>query len=271
MNTQSEPEEEKPGDDEQQLPRLSQGQSIAKRNAQLKEGKTTPPKHYDDASLLTAMKNAGQEIKDDDLAACMKQSGLGTPATRAAIIEKLIAVGYVERRKKSLFPTEKGKALISQVHPTLKDVALTASWEQQLANIQEGSTPADTFAAAIAQFVHDIFPEIITTRPAIATLSNPKAYGPCPKCKVGTVRKTIKGAGCSRFKEGCNFSIWGQINGKKLTGDHIRQLANKGRTGLIKGFKKKDGSATYDACLVLTDDFKIRLEFDNHARAAKPA
>jgi DNA topoisomerase III len=271
LSTQPEPDEKKAGDEIQRLPPLSQGQNVSKRAAQLKEGRTTPPKPYDDAGLLTAMKNAGQEIDDEDLAAYLKQSGLGTPATRAAIIEKLIAVGYVERRNKSLFPTEKGKALINQVHPTLKDVALTASWEQQLANIQDGTTPTNVFAAAITQFIQHIFPEIIATRPAMAALSNPNVYGPCPKCKTGTVRKTIKGAGCSRFKEGCNFSIWGQINGKKLTDEHIRQLATKGRTGLIKGFKKKDGSATCDACLVLTDDFTIRLEFESHTKAAKMA
>jgi DNA topoisomerase III len=271
LSTQSEPDEKKASDEIEHLPPLSQRQNVAKRTSQLKGGKTTAPKPYDDASLLTAMKNARQEIDDEDLAAYLKQSGLGTPATRAAIIEKLIAVGCVERRKKCLFPTEKGKALINQVHPTLKDVALTASWEQQLTDIQDGTTPAEVFAAAITQFIQHIFPEIIATRPAMAALSNPNVYGPCPKCKTGTVRKTIKGAGCSRFKEGCNFSIWGQINGKKLTDEHIRQLATKGRTGLIKGFKTKDGSATYDACLVLTDDFTIRLEFESRARAAKTA
>ncbi|HLJ28354.1 MAG TPA: DNA topoisomerase 3 [Candidatus Angelobacter sp.] len=270
LNSQPGLEEEK-AEDAQPLPPIAEGQSLIKRSAQLKEGKTSPPKPYDDASLLTAMKNAGQEIKDDDLAAYMKQSGLGTPATRAAIIEKLIAVAYVERKKKSLLPTEKGKALVNQVHPTLKDAALTASWEQQLANVQDGNTPPDFFATAIIQFVQEIFPEIIASRPAIAAVPNPNAYGPCPKCKTGAVRKSIKGAGCSRFREGCNFSVWGQVNGKKLTDEHIRQLVTKGRTGLIKGFKKKDGSSTYDACLVLTDDFKVRLEFDGHARAAKTA
>jgi DNA topoisomerase-3 len=271
LNAQSAAEEEKPSDEIQQLPPLSQNQNVIKRTAQIKERKTTAPKPYDDASLLTAMKGAGQEIKDEDLAAYMKQSGLGTPATRAAIIEKLIAVGYIERKKKALLPTEKGNALINQVHPTLKDVALTASWEQQLANIHDGTTPADFFATAIVQFVQDIFPEIIASHPAMAAVPNPNAYGPCPKCNTGTVRKTIKGAGCSRFKEGCNFSIWGQINGKKLTDEHIRHLVTKGRTQLIKGFKKKDGHGTYDACLVLTDDFKVRLEFQDHARAAKTA
>jgi len=270
LNSQSAPDDEK-DDDTQALPTLSESQSVTKRSAQLKEGKTTPPKAYDDASLLTAMKNAGQEMKDEDLAAYMKQSGLGTPATRAAIIEKLIAIGYIERKKRALLPTAKGRALINQVHPTLKDVALTASWEQQLTNIQDGTTPGDSFATAIVQFLRDIFPEIIATRPAMATVPNPNTYGTCPKCKTGTVRKTIKGAGCSRFKDGCNFSIWGQINGKKLTEEHIRQLVAKGRTGLIKGFKKKDRTGAYDACLVLTDDFKVRLEFVGHARAAKTA
>jgi DNA topoisomerase-3 len=201
----------------------------------------------------------------------MKQSCLGTPATRAAIIERLIAVGYIERKKKALLPTEKGKALIKQVHSTLKDVALTASWEQQLANIQDGSAPADFFSTAIVQFVRDIFPAILTAQPALAAVSNPNVYGPCPKCKTGVVRKTVKGAGCSRFREGCNFTIWGQINGKKITDEHIRELVAKGLTGLIKGFKKKDGTGTYDAYLALTDDSKVRLEFQDHAQAAKTA
>lgn len=195
--------------------------------------------------------------------------GPATPATRAAIIEQLIAVGYIERKKKVLLPTEKGKALINQVHPTLKHVALTASWEQQLANIQDGTTPADFFATAITQFVQDIFPDIIAGRPAMTAVPNPNIYGPCPKCKTGTVRKTIKGAGCSRFKESCNFSIWGQINGKKLTDEHIRHLVTKGRTELIKGFKKKDGSGTYAAHLAVSDEFKVKLEFEPPTNANK--
>jgi DNA topoisomerase-3 len=256
-------EEEKPGDDAQQLPALSQGQNIAKRGGQLKEGKTTAPKPYDDASLLTAMKNAGQEIQDEDLAAYMKQSGLGTPATRAAIIEKLIAVSYIERKKKSLLPTEKGKALISQVHQTLKDVVLTASWEQQLANIQDGAQPADSFATAIIQFVNNIFSQIFAAPPVpMASTTDSNAYGPCPKCKIGTVRKTKMGAGCSRFKDGCTFSVWREVNGKKLTDDHFRQLVTDGRTALIKGFKKKDGTGTYEARLAVSGEFKIKLEFE---------
>jgi DNA topoisomerase-3 len=261
LGSKAMPENETPSDDTQQLPALSQGQHVPKRSAQLKEGKTTAPKPYDDASLLTAMKNAGQEIKDEDLAAYMKQSGLGTPATRAAIIEKLLTVGYLERKKKFLVPTEKGKALISQVHHTLKDVALTASWEQQLTNIQEGSHPADSFATAIIKFIRDIFPQIIAAPLLPMSATEPDSYGPCPKCKTGVVRKTKMGAGCSRFQEGCNFSIWREMNGKKLTEEHVRQLVINGRTALIKGFKKKDNSGTYDAHLTVSDQFKVKLEF----------
>jgi DNA topoisomerase-3 len=273
INDNDKSEEENTGEATQQkLPALSQGQIVPKQSEQLKEGKTTASKPYDDSSLLTAMKNAGQELDDKDLASAMKQSGLGTPATRAAIIEKLIAVGYIERKKKSLLPTEKSKALINQVHPPLKDVALTASWEQQLADIQDGTQAADSFATGILRFVTSIFSQIIAAPPTpIAAAADQNAYGPCPKCKQGFIRKTKMGAGCSRFNEGCNFSIWGQINGKKLTDEHIRQLVTKGRTGLIKGFKKKDGTSTYDARLVLMDDFKTRLEFDDRARASKTA
>ncbi len=188
---------------------------------------------------------------------------MGTPATRATIIEKLIAIGYVERKKKSLLPTEKGNAIINQVHQTLKNVALTASWEQQLADIQDGTQPADFFAEAIIQFLRDISPQIIAAPPTpMAAAADPQSYGPCPKCKIGTVRRTKMGAGCSRFKEGCTFSIWGEMSGKKLTSEHIRQLVAEARTALIKGFKKKDGSGTYTARLILSEDLKVKLEFD---------
>ena len=137
--------EKEESEDAQRLPALSKGQQIRKLKEELKEGKTTPPKPYDDASLLTAMKNAGQEIDDEDLAAHMKQSGLCTPATRAAIIEKLLQVGYVERQKKAHVPTEKGKGLIEHVHADLKDVKLTALWEQELAEVQDGTADAGDF------------------------------------------------------------------------------------------------------------------------------
>lgn len=256
--------------DSQQLPQLAHGQQLPKRGAQLKEGKTTPPKSYDDSSLLTAMKNAGNEIDDEDLAAYMKQSGLGTPATRAAIIERLVSTGYIERKKKALVPTSKGTAIIGQVHHELKDIKLTAGWEQKLSDMQEGKLPLITFENDIAGFVSRILPLAIegaTPIPAAAA----SGLGICPECKQGVVQPGPKSSSCNRWREGCKFSIWNEQHGKKLTESHITQLLEKRRTSIIKGFKKKDKTGTYEARLILTDDFKIRLEFDNEGKSAKRA
>lgn len=254
-------------DEGQKLPQLSENQQVAKRAAAIREGKTTPPKPYDDASLLTAMKNAGNEIDDEDLAAYMKQSGLGTPATRAAIIERLLATGYIERKKKSLIPTTKGIALIRQVHVDLKNTALTATWEQRLSDMQDGKLALAAFENDIAGFVARILPIAINEAAPIQGTATP-GLGACPQCKQGIVRMGPKSASCSRWKEGCKFSIWIEQHGKKLSEAQISLLLENGRTNLIKGFKKKDGAGTYDARLVLSDDFKVRLDFDKGGKAA---
>ena len=248
-------------EDAQSLPPLTRDQQLQKRSAELKEGKTTPPKPFDDASLLTAMKNAGRELDDEDLAAYMKQSGLGTPATRAQVIERLLATGYVERSKKSLLPTSKGKALIAAVHPSLKDVALTAKWEEQLSEMIDGKVALAAFESEIGSFLRRLLPEVTKQGAAIPKAPEP-GLGPCPQCKKGVVRETPKGAGCSLWKEGCKFTIWREQYGKKLSDAQLKELFEKRRTKVIKGFKKKDGSGTYDARLVLTDDFRVRLEFE---------
>lgn len=262
-------------EESQQLPVLTQSQQVEKRKEDLKERKTNPPKPYDDSSLLTAMKNAGQELDDEDLASYMKQRGLGTPATRAAIIERLLQTGYVERSKKSLLPTEKGKSLIGQVHSDLKDIALTASWEQRLADMQDGKLALNIFEDDIGTFVRRILPDV-TSSPAlmstVTTGANPGAPGDpttveggiaaCPQCKSGVVRETPKGAGCNRWREGCTFSVWREVAGKALSDAQLKELIVKGRTKVIKGFKKKSGSGTFEAKLVLNEEFKVKLEFD---------
>ncbi|MBU6450744.1 MAG: DNA topoisomerase 3 [Cyanobacteria bacterium REEB67] len=250
---------DKGSDEAQVLPPLEVGQMVDKRKVELKESKTNPPKPYDDGSLLTAMKNAGQEIDDEDLASYMKQRGLGTPATRAAIIERLLQTQYIERSKKALVPTEKGRALIAQIHHDLRDIALTASWEQRLADMQDGKLALNKFEDDIASFVRTILPDVT----ASASAFSPKptdGIGACPQCKQGVVRMTPKGAGCHRWKEGCTFTIWREQRGKELTDTQIKDLVTKGRTKEIKGFKKKDGSGTYDAVLVVGENFKVVLE-----------
>lgn len=315
------------GEDQQQLPPLAKGQSIDKMTQELKKGKTTAPKPYDDGTLLTAMKNAGKELDDEDLAAYMKQKGLGTPATRAAIIERLLKSGYIERQKKALAPTDKGKALIEQVHNDLKDVALTAAWEQSLADMQDGKLSQGKFETDISEFVRKILGQVTSysgrfpgsdqsrqwssnksggtagnaafnsfqarhgsngngsngkgsnnngysssassnsstgSASKAAAKKPPKSdtiLGTCPKCGEGDVRKTPKGAGCSLWQDGCNFTIWRECFGKKLTDGQIRELVEKKRTKLIKGFKKKSGEGTYDARLMINEEFKVRLDF----------
>ncbi|MBK9769560.1 MAG: DNA topoisomerase 3 [Candidatus Obscuribacter sp.] len=243
----------------QQLPPLQKGDTVIKQKAELKEKKTNPPKPYDDATLLTAMKNAGQELDDEDLASYMKQKGLGTPATRAAIIERLLQTGYLERNKKALSPTEKGKALITQVHSDLKDIALTASWEQRLADMQDGKLLMASFEEDIASFVRRILPDVTEAGPVLPPKVG-SGIGICPQCQKGVVRQTPKGAGCNRWKEGCTFSIWREQRGKSLTDNQIKELVENRQTKVIKGFKKKDSNETYDARLVLNDDFKVVLE-----------
>jgi DNA topoisomerase-3 len=253
----------------QQLPPLAKDQQVPKQKQELKEGKTTPPKPYDDAALLTAMKNAGREIDDEDLASYMKQNGLGTPATRAAIIERLLQTGYISRVKKSLVPTDKGKALIQSVDGDLKNVALTASWEQRLKDMQDGKLPINAFETEIETFVRRILPKVTQQSPTMpAVVKN--GIGPCPQCKIGVVCPTPNGAGCNRWREGCKFSVWREQYGKKLTDSQIKELVEKGRTKVIKGFKKKDGSGTYDARLIVNEEFKIRLDFSDLAQD-KPA
>jgi DNA topoisomerase-3 len=257
-------------DDKQQLPPLAQGQHVAKFSAELKEGKTTPPKPYDDSTLLTAMKNAGQQIDDQELAEHMKQNGLGTPATRAGIIERLIHSGYIERKKKTIIPTAKGIHLVVQVHTDLKDVALTASWEQRLADMQDGKVTVESFESDIAALIKRILPLVLSATPPIPATAVP-GLGPCPLCKQGVIRMGQKSASCNRWREGCKFTIWKEQHGKQLSDSQIAELLTKRRTKIIKGFKKKDGSGSYDARLVLSDDFKVRLEFDSDPKPAKPA
>ena len=150
-----EPVDEEPADDvdAQALPPLEAGEIVPKRGQQLLEKTTKPPKSYTDATLLDAMKTAGRLVSDDELAAFMKENGLGTPATRAATIEKLLDVGYAERKKKAIVPTTKGVALIAQVEPSLADPLTTAQWEQKLAQIEDGKAHARELEDGVAAWV----------------------------------------------------------------------------------------------------------------------
>jgi DNA topoisomerase-3 len=157
-------EEEVAGEAEGPLPGLTVGQTVHVTSLEVVERETQPPRPYDDASLLAAMKNAGREIQDEALAAAMKESGLGTPATRAEIIEKLIRTGYVERQRKQLRATPKGQALIGLVAEPLRSPELTAKWEQRLKDIELGEAAAEDFSRDIVAWVRGLIPVVARGR-----------------------------------------------------------------------------------------------------------
>jgi DNA topoisomerase-3 len=261
------PEEDAPPNDDkddQALPRLTVGQHLPKRDARALEKKTSPPKPYNDGTLQDAMKLAGRLLPDELLAAFMKQNGLGTPATRAPIIEKLVADGYLERKKRALLATPQGIALVDQVEPELKDPVLTAEWEQQLVSITDGVSHPDNFEKEIVSFVKHLIPRILRGVPMSETAK--ESLGPCPKCQTGSVHKTPKGWGCSRYKEtGCDFVIWESMAGKNLTQTVARELVKTGVTAKpIDGFVSKN-KEKFSAKLRLDERHKATFHFEERA------
>ena len=253
-------------DDEkaQKLPPLEKGERCRKSSQSLETRVTKPPKPHTDASLLDAMKKAGASIDDEDLAATMKRCGLGTPATRAAIIERLLKTGYIERSKKELLPTGKGIDLIAQVQDELRDPALTAQWEQRLKDIEEGKLAAEAFEADIVTHLKSLLPKVFAAAP-LADLAGAQAVGlgTCPLCQEGIVRETPKAYGCSRWREGCSFTIWKRIAGKTITSTQAQQLLDHKKTRKLKGFKSKKTGKKFDAALALDEkSLKVRFVFE---------
>ncbi len=231
---------------------FAQGQTHALGELKLVEGKTKPPKPYTDGSLISAMKHVGRTIDDAEPAAHM-HGGLGTAATRAEIIEKLLRTDLMTRQKKALVVTDKGLGLPASVVPELKTPELTAAWETLLKEVEHGITEPDKVYDAIVVFVQDVIPNVWKT--ARVTTD---AVGECPQCG-GAVRATRKAYGCSRWRDGCTFTIWREITGKKITEANARKLLEKGKTGLIKGFLGRKG--TFDAHLILDGEHKVKFHF----------
>ena len=246
------------------LPEIEVGQGWAVVKVGVKEGETKPPPRYSEAALLGAMETAGKFVEDEELRQAMKESGLGTPATRAAIIERLIRVGYVEREKKTLVPTPKGRTVISLLgESTLSSPELTARWEERLAKMEQGAERRQDFMADINGFVTKLVEEVRATqgeRLASPPSRDRAPLGGCPKCGSPVV-ETRKAYSCSAWKaSGCDFAIWKQVSGKSLSEAQARQLLTKRRTGQLKGFKSRAGKP-YAAALMLDEEHRVRLDF----------
>jgi len=245
------------------LPPIGAGQEWRVAKVGVKEGETKPPPRYSESALLGAMETAGKFVEDEELRQAMKESGLGTPATRAAIIERLIKVGYVEREKKALVPTEKGRALISLLGESpLSSAELTGQWERRLAEMERGAEKRPDFMADIGSFTTSLVEGVRTMEGErlASTSRSREPLGACPKCGAAVV-ETKKAYGCSAWKtSGCDFAIWKQVSGKHLSETQAKQLLSRGRTGQLKGFRSKAGKP-YAAVLKLDEDHRVRLDF----------
>jgi len=247
------------------LPRITRGEKVITSGTEVQEKKTKPPKRYTEALLLAAMEGAGKFL-DDELKEAMKGHGLGTPATRAATIERLLHVGFIERKNKSLIPTEKGISLISLVPEIIKSPEMTGRWEKTLADIEDGKVNPKEFMSGIigltSQIVDLAKNQKPSDQPGAGLQRDREEIGTCPMCGR-VVLENSKGYGCTGYREGCRFVIWKEIAQKKITVNQAKTLLINKRTGVIKGFKSKDKQQKFDAVLVLDGEGKVIFDFIN--------
>src|SRR5437588_734618 len=248
---------------EQQLPRLERDETVDTREVKSLEKETKPPRRYTDASLLAAMETAGKLVDDEELREAMKDSGIGTPATRAAIIERLIEVAYLERDGRALIATEKGRNVIRLLDEhALTSPQLTGNWEHRLGRIERGEDSRERFMHDIAGFATETVQELDTK---LKDVRIPRAnLGPCPVCGRDIVENR-KGDSCwSREDPGCGFVIWKAKAGKQLPVAVARELIKTGRTAKqVTGFRGRSGrSFRARLALVQNEDGKWRVEFD---------
>ena len=248
---------------EQQLPKLERDETVSVLEIGSEEKETKPPRRYSEGALLAAMETAGKLVDEDELREAMKDSGIGTPATRAAIIERLLQVGYIERDARALVVTEKGLNVIRLLgeHP-LTSPGLTGDWEHRLAKIETGEDSREAFMGDIVRFTEDTVGELDSK---LKDVRIPRAnLGPCPVCGRDIIENR-KGYSCwSREDPGCGFVIWKGKAGKQLPIAVARELIKTGRTEkAVTGFKGRSGKS-FRARLALqqNEDGKWRVEFD---------
>ena len=252
--------EKKEDSDEQvlpSLPDLTEGEVLSLVSAEIIEHKTKPKPLYTEATLLSAMENAGKEVKEDDKRKAMAECGIGTPATRANIIETLILRDYIRRDKKSIIPTEKGLAVYEIVKDKkIANAEMTGAWELALAAIEAGKIPSDKFSQGINSYVETICEELLSLS------SEQKSYPVyhCPKCGQQSVGIYAKVAKCRH--ETCGFHVFREVCGIHLSEDNIRDLISSGRTPILKGLTSKAGKK-FNARLVLGEDYTTSFEFEN--------
>ena len=253
------------------LPALEKGQIFENVSASVREGKTSPPKHFTEDSLLAAMETAGVEDMPEDA----ERKGLGTPATRAATLEKLVSTGFVQRKKKQLLPTEKGVNLIAVLPEKIKSPVLTAEWEAMLKQVERGKLSADAFMSGITEMCRELVKEHSTPEERFADLflaakETREGVGTCPRCGA-PVYEGKKGFFCDN--RDCAFALWKDnkfftSKKKTITKSVAAALLKEGRVSMSRLYSEKTGK-TYDAVVVLDDTGGKYVNFKLEFPAAK--
>ena len=247
------------------LPDWKEGDTLSMNGCTMSSGMTRPKPLHTESTLLAAMETAGREgMEDEEARQALKDCGIGTPATRAAIIETLLRREYMVRVKKSLVPTEKGLALYSIVKGMdIADVEMTGRWESELAEIEKGRTPHEAFLRDIEGYTRKITTELL----ACDKIFGHKASGcTCPKCGTGTMQFYGKVVRCDN--PDCALPVFRQIAGRTLTDTEMTDLLAKGRTGVLSGFKSKQGKP-FSAAVAFDADFNTVFEFPEAKRTRK--
>lgn len=260
---------------------LKKGDVVSVNGFEIKEGKTSPPKRYTSGSMILAMENAGQLIEDEELRAQIKGSGIGTSATRAEIIKKLIRIGYLKLNKKTqvITPENFGEMVyevVAMTVPALLNPKMTASWEKGLDGITNGTIDVGDYRTKLEDFIRretiqirdkDLTPQLaeqiskLSKKDAKALSAGRKVGVSCPVCG-GEIATTPFGYGCSNYKKdgtGCKFTI-GKIAGKDLNDAEVTVLLTDKKTPVLKGFTGKTGKP-FDAALKLNEDNQIVFDF----------
>ena len=250
---------DEPNDEEDSiaLPVLLEGDNLSVRDCEIQEKQTKPRPLHTEASLLSSMESAGKEVEDEQQREAMKECGIGTPATRASIIETLFSREYIVREKKSLVPTNKGLVVYLAVKDKkIADVAMTGQWEEALNKIALGKMDAAAFHKGIEIYASQITTELLST--TIERTDNRNTC-PCPKCKNGQIVFYPKVVKCK--DESCGLTVFRSIAKKELTDGQLNDLLMNGKTALIKGFLSSKTGNTFDAIIKFDADYKTVFEF----------
>ena len=263
-------------EEEQKLPLLQEGEVRTIRSMELLRKRTKPPAPYTESSLLSAMENAGRFVEDEALKEQMKDSGLGTPATRAAIIERLLTVGYLTRKGKTLLPTEKGRKLIEVVPQEMRSPQTTGKWEKGLSSIAKGKMTEERFMASIRRYVQFLIQDAASGRRADVIFPEEQvrgkrrktnAFGKCPFCGRDILENS-KSFYCAGWKSGCKFSLWKDSlkpYGLELDGGMVKLLLKKNKSERVAVTLPQTGEKG-TAVLILNKDKGGQIELMDFTR-----